>query len=140
MSDLSVSTNLSDYAPGSTAYITTSGLDNGENIQFLVEIVSAPGADGLYGTADDVVDPAQTTLLDGQLMPWTVQDDGAGDADATDGVLQTSWYVDPDALNTTLRLTARSAGADGQFGTADDEVAMTSFTDAAGSTNKVYQH
>ena len=130
MSDLSVSTNLSDYTPGSTAYIATSGLDNGECVQLLVEIVSGAGDDGIYGTSDDVVDEYQTSLLDTQLMPWTVQDDGAGDGDGTDGVVLTSWYVDPDAAYTTLRLTARTAGADGIWGNADDEIAMTSFTDA----------
>src|SRR5512139_2839165 len=118
MPDLSVSTNLSDYAPGSTAYITTSGLDNGESVQFLVEIVSAPGADGLYGTADDVIDTTLTSLLDEQLQPWTVREDGSGDTNAIDGVLGTSWYVDPDALNLTLRLTAKTAGADGIWGNA----------------------
>jgi hypothetical protein len=63
------------------------------------------------------------------------------------GSIQTEWYVNPDdSLNETFLATAQQveAGSDGAFGTADDvsvgEVATTSFTDATGSTNKVYQH
>ncbi|HBE54365.1 MAG TPA: hypothetical protein DDW76_37865, partial [Cyanobacteria bacterium UBA11369] len=56
------------------------------------------------------------------------------------GQVVTTWFVPidnngsdsgiPDALNATLNLTATGAGADGTFGTSDDQVATTTFTDA----------
>src|SRR5512139_3517461 len=130
-----VSTDQTDYAPGTTATITVDGLAAGTPVQFTVEVMNA-GSDGIYGTADDFVDAYQTSLL-GE-SPWYATEDGEGDGAAEEGVLRSFWYVDPDALNQTLRLTARTAGADGIYGTADDGVATTSFADAAGSTNKVY--
>ncbi|MCE6982860.1 hypothetical protein EI534_37035, partial [Pseudomonas frederiksbergensis] len=60
-------------------------------------------------------------------------DGGAGDLDGqVNGSVTTSWYVNPDdSAGATFLLTAASAGADSQFGTSDDVVATTSFTDSA---------
>jgi len=96
-------------------------------VEFAVEIVSDPGGDGVYGTSDDVVDAEATQLL--AETPWVVADGSAADLDAAEGSVRTTWMVDPDALNTTLRLTATGFGADGVKSTLDDEVAITSFTD-----------
>lgn len=122
-----VVTDQADYAPLETATITATGFSNGSYLEFLVEILSAPGDDGLYGTADDVVDAEATALL--AETPWIAQDGGDFDLDPAEGSVQTTWLVDPDALNTTLRLTVTNVGEDGVKGTADDEVAITSFTD-----------
>ena len=138
MAILKVLTDQSDYAPHSKAYFTASGTTDGGTIEFMVQIVSAPGADGIYGTADDIVDDGLTSLLANNL--WYVTDGGHGDLDAIAGEIGTRWFVDPDALNQHLLLTARDAGADGVFGTEDDAVATTGFTDAEVKINKVYQH
>ena len=47
-SNFTVSTNLSDYAPGATAMITASGFDAGSTIIFNVQHVEGAGIDGLY--------------------------------------------------------------------------------------------
>src|SRR5262245_4226935 len=94
-----VSTDLLDYAPGSTAYITVTGADQGSTIEFLVRHVTNTGADGVFGTPDDVfgdnsggghtsflvTDGVRTAGSDGVLG---TADDG-GDLDGSaNGVIQ----------------------------------------------------
>ncbi len=123
-----VTTDLSDYAPGSTAIITASGFAAGSTVALEVEHATGAGADGVWGTPDDVLD---TDTGEGH-EPWYVTDGGAGDLDGqVNGSVTTSWYVNPDdSAGATFLLTAASAGADSVFGTGDDSVATTSFTDS----------
>jgi|GEM_PF-6986304 len=139
-----IKTNKTDYAPGETATITADGFTIGSTIELQIQHITDAGADGILGTPDD-------TLGDNTGAghePWYVTDGGTGDLDGiANGSIQTEWYVNPDdSLNETFLATAQQVetGSDGAFGTADDvfigDPATTSFTDAAGSTNKVYQH
>ncbi|WP_256580549.1 DUF5801 repeats-in-toxin domain-containing protein, partial [Pseudomonas sp. Irchel s3h14] len=123
-----VTTDLSDYAPGSTATITASGFAAGSTVKFEVDHATGAGADNLWGTPDDVLD---TDTGEGH-EPWYVTDGGAGDLDGqVNGSVTTSWYVNPDdSAGATFLLTAASAGDDRVFGTSDDSVATTSFTDS----------
>ncbi|WKY27848.1 DUF5801 repeats-in-toxin domain-containing protein [Pseudomonas donghuensis] len=124
-----VTTDQADYAPGSTAIITASGFAAGSTVALEVEHATGPGADNVWGTPDDVLD---TNTGEGH-EPWYVTDGGAGDLDGqVNGSVTTSWYVNPDdSAGATFLLTAASAGADNKFGTSDDVVATTSFTDSA---------
>ncbi|MHC5349294.1 DUF5801 repeats-in-toxin domain-containing protein, partial [Metapseudomonas furukawaii] len=128
LADPVVSTDLSDYAPGSTATITADGFEVGGTVQFQVQHAVGSGEDGVWGTLDDVID---TNTGEGH-EPWSITDGGAGDLDAeANGSITTTWYVNPDdSAGATFLLTAASAGADGQLGTADDSVATHSFTDS----------
>ena len=110
--------------------------------------VSGPGADGVYGTLDDVVNEALNAAGDGHEA-WIVTDgvrtagadgilgnaDDGGDLDGiADGNITTTWYVNPDdSVGETFLLTAVGAGTDGASGTDDDQVAAASFTDSRGS-------
>src|SRR5262245_29216092 len=117
-----------DYMPGETVGITASNVAVGGSVQFTVAHVD-PGTDGSVGTADDQL----TYDLSATGTPWTVIDGGAGDLDGlANGAIQTSWYVNADAADQAFVLSAtdETTGA----------TARTAFTDAAGSTNKVYQH
>ncbi|MBD2578050.1 SdrD B-like domain-containing protein [Oscillatoria sp. FACHB-1406] len=120
-----VTTDKLDYAPGETVTITASGFDPGSSIQFSL--------------ADDPNDPGDDGDAD-IYTPFTVTDGSEGDLDGqVDGKVVTTWTVPtdnnstgsgtPDALNATLNLTAIGTGADGTLGTADDQVATTTFTD-----------
>ncbi|WP_460054637.1 DUF5801 repeats-in-toxin domain-containing protein [Pseudomonas sp. S2_D06] len=123
-----VTTNLNDYAPGSTAIITASGFAAGSTVTLEVDHAIGAGADGVWGTSDDVLD----TNTGAGHEPWSVTDGGAGDLDGqVNGSVTTSWYVNPDdSAGATFLLTAAAAGADGVVGTGDDAVASTSFTDS----------
>jgi DNA-binding phage protein len=123
-----VTTNLKDYAPGSTAIITASGFAAGSTVTLEVDHAIGAGADGVWGTSDDVLD----TNTGAGHEPWSVTDGGAGDLDGqVNGSVTTSWYVNPDdSAGATFLLTAAAAGADGVLGTADDAVATMSFTDS----------
>ncbi|WP_080925353.1 DUF5801 repeats-in-toxin domain-containing protein [Pseudomonas fluorescens] len=123
-----VTTNLKDYAPGSTAIITASGFAAGSTVTLEVDHAIGAGADGVWGTSDDVLD----TNTGAGHEPWSVTDGGAGDLDGqVNGSVTTSWYVNPDdSAGATFLLTAAAAGADGVVGTADDAVATMSFTDS----------
>ncbi|MES2718825.1 MAG: hypothetical protein V4795_23910, partial [Pseudomonadota bacterium] len=138
MSTPIVTTDLEDYAPSSTAFITASGFSVGSAVMFQVQHVTDAGIDGVWGTADDALGDNSGN----GHTAWYVIDGGEGDLDGlANGVILTSWYVDPDdSLGATFRLTASGSGGDGAAGTADDEVATDSFTDAVGDTNKIYQH
>ena len=124
-----VTTDLDDYAPGSTAIITASGFAAGSTVTLEVDHAVGAGADGVWGTSDDVLD----TNTGAGHEPWSVTDGGAGDLDGqVNGSVTTSWYVNPDdSAGATFLLTAASAGADSVSGTADDAVATTSFTDSS---------
>ena len=90
---LTVSTDLADYAPGETATITTTGVEVGATVAFEVDHVSGPGADGVWGTADDDINELGGEGHDA----WTVTDGGAGDLDGLlNGNIVTSWSVNPD--------------------------------------------
>ncbi|WP_413704132.1 DUF5801 repeats-in-toxin domain-containing protein [Pseudomonas sp. Pseusp16] len=123
-----VTTDLKDYAPGSTAIITASGFAAGSTVTLEVDHAIGAGADGVWGTSDDVLN----TNTGAGHEPWSVTDGGAGDLDGqVNGSVTTSWYVNPDdSAGATFLLTAASAGADGVVGTADDVVATASFTDS----------
>ena len=83
MSKFSVETDRDDYAPRSTAYFTTSGLSAGSSVQF--QVVNH-GADGIYGTRDDIV-----------YKSWVVTDGGLGDGSSDTGWITTDWWVSPSA-------------------------------------------
>lgn len=115
-----IKTNQYDYPPGSTAIFTAYGYDVGTTLKFLVQHVNNPGADGLWGTLDDILGDNS-----GQgHTPWYVTDGGLGDLDGiANGNIITSWYVNPDdSLNEQFLLTASriQAGSDNLFGTKDD--------------------
>jgi uncharacterized repeat protein (TIGR01451 family) len=114
---LAVTTDYSDYAPGSTAYFTASNIAIGGTVTFDVDHVVNVGGDGVAGTADDTL----ANDLSG-TDPWNVTDGGAGDLDGlANGIIVTSWSVNQDALYQTFQLTATdSSGA----------TATATFTDA----------
>ncbi|MBF9059562.1 Ig-like domain-containing protein, partial [Rhodobacterales bacterium HKCCSP123] len=132
--DAVIFTDLEDYAPGSTAYITIDGIEYGSSVVFEVDHVSYPGEDGEWGTFDDVT----YQLGGGGHDPWYVTDGGSGDLDGKiDGSITTSWYVNPDdSLDERFLLSGQvvEAGADQEFGTLDDHytpvVVYTTFTDS----------
>jgi len=151
---LVVDTDKSDYAPGETATFTLTGVSSGGTVKLQVLHVSDPGADGAYGTIDDVLDAGPDQVLNteddgygttGQGHDlFVVTDGGAGDLDGVaNGIVETDWYVNPDdSLDETFIVLAQeaSAGADGVYGVnpdtgvnddvASSAVATTSFTDA----------
>lgn len=110
---LSVSTDKADYAPGTTATFTVTGVQVGSSVRFQVaDLQSAPGINGI---ADIYV-------------PFTVTDGGLGDADGlANGTIITGWQVpgDGSATGAGLNLTVTNGNAS----------ATTTFTDAA--TNKI---
>jgi len=83
-------TDKPDYAPSETAYITATGFQVGESVEFLVLHI-----DGKPNTGNG-------------HTPWTVTDGGPNDNDGqADGNLETSWFVDPDdSFNSVFELTA----------------------------------
>jgi uncharacterized repeat protein (TIGR01451 family) len=114
----SVTTDLPDYAPGSTATFTAYNVTVGATIEFSVAHVD-PGADGIVGTADDVL----TYDLTGTTAPWFVVDGGAGDLDGVaNGIVTTSWSVNWDAANQAFVLSATDL--------TNGVMATTNFTDA----------
>ncbi|MFB2981753.1 hypothetical protein, partial [Microseira sp. BLCC-F43] len=112
-----VTTNKSDYAPGETAVISGSGYAPNSTVE--IKIADAPDDYGDDGDRDFYA-PIQVTVDQNGFFTvnWTVPTDNNGTGSGI-----------PDALNATLNLTATGTGADGTFGTADDQVAMTTFTD-----------
>src|SRR6478672_7095022 len=87
-----VATDQPDYSPGSTVQITAT-FDPLSTVQFTVAHDIDAGADGIWGTADDVL----SYDLTGTGLPWTVT------ADAN-GLIDTSWFVNPDALDQRFEL------------------------------------
>ncbi len=129
ISSPTVTTDLSDYSPGSTATITASGFAAGSTVAFEVDHVTDAGADKLWGTPDDVL---ANSSGEGHT-PWYVTDGGADDLDGqVNGSITTSWYVNPDdSAGATFLLSATATGADQVLGSADDVMATASFTDSA---------
>ena len=106
-STLFVTTDQNDYAPGSTAIITASGFAAGSTVKIEVDHATSPGADGVWGTADDVLNTSAGAGHD----PWYVTDGGAGDLDGqANGSITTSWYVDPDDSAGARFLLSASSG------------------------------
>jgi hypothetical protein len=137
----SVSTDLFDYTPGSTAVITAANFVVGSTIIFQVSHVLDAGADGQYGTLDDTVDAETNASGDGH-EPWSVTDgvritlpglDGAegtaddvvaGDLDGiANGTVVTNWLVNPDD-SLGARFLVSAGGTGGQQ-------ASSTFTDSA---------
>ena len=77
----SVTTDQSDYPPGSTVQISGSGFTPGETVQLQVLNLTDPGDTGP------------------EHQPWQVAADANGN-------VATTWYVTPDELGMTLQLTA----------------------------------
>jgi hypothetical protein len=130
-----VTTDLPDYAAGSTATIETSGFTTGSIVKFQVLHVTDSGEDHTFGTADDVLGDNSGAGHEA----WYVTDGDAGDLNGfADGRIVTNWYVNPDdSFGATFVLTATgiaSTGGDGVAGTTDDvasgQVTTTSFTDS----------
>ncbi|WP_371366341.1 DUF5801 repeats-in-toxin domain-containing protein [Pseudomonas sp. QL9] len=123
----SVSSDQSDYAPGSTALFTASGIAAGSTVEFKVQHAVGAGADNVWGTPDDVLGNNSGAGHEA----WSVTDGGPGDLDGkVNGSVTTSWYVNPDdSAGATFLLSATTAGADGAFGSPDDVTATASFTD-----------
>jgi len=102
-------TDLLDYRPGATAYISGAGFEAGESIQ--LQVLHQDGNNSGAGHT-----------------PWIVTDGGEGDLDGqADGSFTASWYVNPDdSLDATFDATATGLSS-GLF-------AATTFTDSnAGS-------
>ena len=117
-SNPTVTTDKDDYAPGETAEITGSGFTPGSEV--VIEIVDDPQAPGDDGDVDEYQPISVIVDEFGSFSTtWFVPIDDDGTGSGT-----------PDALNATLFLTAKGAGADGMIGTSDDQVAETTFTDA----------
>lgn len=124
-----VSTDLPDYPPGSTAIISANNFFlPGSDITFQVVHIIGPGADGKLGTLDDILGNNTGSGHES----WIVTDGGNGDFDGiANGLVQTSWYVNPDdSLNEIFLLTAKGGGLDEILGSPDDQIATFSFTDA----------
>jgi uncharacterized repeat protein (TIGR01451 family) len=96
-----VVTNQSDYIPGQTVQIAAT-FDPGSTVQLMVAHDIGAGADGIWGTADDVL----SYDLAGTGLPWTVT------ADAN-GLINASWFVNQDALGQSFELIATELGANG---------------------------
>src|SRR5690349_1640457 len=95
MSEFNVITDQFDYQPDETATFTVSGFNAGSTVQLTLNNIIGPGADGIYGTPDDILG----TTLTGTGSLGTITDGGFGDLDgALNGVITTSWYVNSDAL------------------------------------------
>ncbi|MFM7097808.1 MAG: hypothetical protein ACKO16_10400 [Gemmataceae bacterium] len=139
-----VSTDLLDYAPGSTALITANNFKVGSEVVFQVSHMINAGPDGVWGTPDDVLDTVKNSGPDHQ--PWAVTDGVwwmvnagadnvagtaddviAGDLDKCEnGSILTSWFVNPDdSIGATFGLSATGLNPDGVV-----ETAMAIFTDA----------
>jgi uncharacterized repeat protein (TIGR01451 family) len=116
---LFVTTDQSDYVPGQTVQITAN-FAAGSTVQLEVAHDIGAGADGIWGTADDVL----SYDLAGTGFTWTVTAD-------SNGLINASWFVNNDALGQTFVLTATELGADG---TASGPTATTFFTDGGNIT------
>ena len=105
---LQLVTDQADYAPGSIATFTLSGVNPGATAQF--EVSDLPQTPGLNGIVDT-------------YATFIVTDGAVGDADGkVDGTITTTWQVPDDGSATlaTLRVAA----------TADGQTAEAFFTDA----------
>jgi uncharacterized repeat protein (TIGR01451 family) len=114
---VSVVTDQADYLPGATAIFTGSGFDPGTTVQFQVVKTNV---------TPNVVEST-----------WSVTDGSAADLDPpVDGVVQTSWYVDPAfSMGATFTLTATGV-AGGVATTASAIFADSSSVDFTQFANK----
>jgi hypothetical protein len=125
LGDQVVSTDKTDYYPGSTATISVTNASPGEIIEFQVSVISDPGADGLYGTSDDVLSSAAAPgsspfyVTDGAGFTLAGSDGVLGTADdivvygatpSSNGTIQVTWNVDPYYADKTMLLTAEVVG------------------------------
>ncbi len=55
VTETTVSTDAQDYPPGAWTEITATGFDPGSIVTFQVQHAGDPGADGIWGTLDDVI-------------------------------------------------------------------------------------
>jgi hypothetical protein len=122
-----VTTDQTDYAPGSTAIITATNDGNpgtnfqpGETVQFYIDRtdgipVDAPPAIQTWDVTDGV--GGFTPYQDASGMWWFPDTDNT-----VDGNVGTSWYVDPQFAGASLELTAT--------GLTSGAVATTDYTDA----------
>src|SRR5215472_1701138 len=97
---ISVSTDQSDYAPGSTVQITAD-VAPGSTVEFRVMDDVGAGPDGISGTADDV------------LIPLSASQPAVASDSSQSGVIQTSWVVPSDAAGQMLMLSAMVVEPDG---------------------------
>jgi VCBS repeat-containing protein len=105
---MTVTTDEADYAPGSMATFTVSGLAAGSPVVF--RIADLPNNPGINGVADI-------------YTPFTIKDGGVGDADGlANGTVVAQWQVPANgtATGATLRVTATSGNLS----------ATTTFSDA----------
>ncbi len=125
-----VTTDLPDYSPGSIAHFTATSDGNpvddfspGESVQFQVERtdgVSSSPPGNLPWVVTDGVGGFEPYLGDNQIWNYP-------DTDGTvNGVIGTTWFVDPQYGGASLRLTA--------VGLFSGVVATTDFTDAVPAT------
>ncbi|WP_170611033.1 DUF11 domain-containing protein [Ruegeria arenilitoris] len=128
-----VTTDQLDYLPDDWAEITIWNTEVGGTVALQVQHLDA-GADGIFNTADDVIDAGPTddpaddgtgplgNSADHELI--YVTDGGYGDADGiANGIIVYDWYVNPDdSIEEWFLVSAQEveAGADGIVGTADD--------------------
>jgi len=54
--ELTVTTDVKDYAPGETEIVTADGLEAGAAVEVQVQHIDGAGADRIQGTADDLLD------------------------------------------------------------------------------------
>ncbi|ELS03018.1 conserved repeat protein, partial [Xenococcus sp. PCC 7305] len=116
-----VETDKADYAPGETVVISGSNYAPNSTVEIqIADDLAAPGDDG----EADIYHPILVTVDEYGVFTtdWTVPIDNNGTGSGI-----------PDALNATLNLTATGDGVDGIFETDDDQVAITTFTDAGGA-------
>lgn len=106
-----VFTDLANDSPGSTAYITATGYQPGEQIEFQVL-----HNDGTSNTGSG-------------HAPWVVTDSGGGDLDGiVNGNVTTTWYVNPDdSSGSSFDLFAK--------GLSSGLLASTTFADASVQTD-----
>ena len=105
---LSVTTDKTDYAPGSTATFTVTGIASGSSVIFrIADVSNAPGVNGIA----DI------------YTPFKITDGGTGDSDGVvNGTIVAQWQVPADgrATGAVLQLTAVSGS----------QTATTTFSDA----------
>ncbi|MGC1464483.1 MAG: N,N-dimethylformamidase beta subunit family domain-containing protein, partial [Pseudolabrys sp.] len=108
MGSMAVTTDEADYAPGSSATFTVTGVNSASPVTFQVaDVASNPGVNGIA----DV------------YAPFSITDGGPGDADGlVNGTVVAGWQVPANgsATGALLQITAVS----------DGQTAITTFTDA----------
>ena len=105
-----VSTDLDDYSPGSTALISGSNFQPGETVE--LQVLHTDG----------------TPNTGGGHEPWFVTDGSSGDLDGlANGKFETTWYVNPDdSAGSAFELIATGLNS--------HQIATVNFTDAGNPT------